>query len=276
MSNSRLVGDVRRRCTPNVGSARAAVVMIAAVMLTSCSGADPLVSAPQVMAAPATAAQKIDISGFNYSPLSNAHIDTHGYQITYVNLDTGAHVGSANERDSRPALSLIKLYIAHYVFEHGTKAEKELAQDMVSKSDDAAADELFAAYPESIDSVARDFNLDSTKSDPSWGYSVTSTYDVAYFLAQLKSNDPNSQVLAFMREAKAKAADGTVQDFGTAVLPGVLGSKWAWSNDKDLHSSASFGNNFVAVAAVHGDAKTLTTLVEYQLLGEGKNAEFGS
>ncbi|MDO5097339.1 MAG: hypothetical protein Q4D85_01175 [Corynebacterium sp.] len=275
MSNSRLASGTRRAYSTMATSARAAVALAAVFMLTSCSVADPIVVTPKVMAAPANATKKLDTSGFHYTPLSDPELDTHGYQITYVNLATGAHIGSANERDSRPALSLIKLYIAHYVFEHGTKEDKELAQVMISKSDDSAADELFATYPESIDSVAKDFNLDSTKSDPAWGYSVTSTYDVAYFLAQLKTFDPSSQVLKTMREAKVKASDGTTQDFGTVVLPGVLGSKWAWSNDKDLHSSASFGHNFVAVAAVHGDAKTLTKLVEYQLLGEGKNTEFG-
>ena len=40
-------------------------------------------------------------------------------QISFQSTLTGHHVGTANEHESRPGLSLVKMYIADYVFEHG-------------------------------------------------------------------------------------------------------------------------------------------------------------
>lgn len=191
-----------------------------------------------------------------------------GSQMSFHRLSDGHHIGTATERFARPALSLIKLYIAEYVIEHGTLAEQYAAIDMISSSDDRTAGELYRKYPESIDVVAKEYGLLSTRAGDRWGYSVTSTYDVVNFIIQLMEKNPTHPILVAMAEATPIAADGYGQDFGTSVLPGVIGTKWGWSNDRDLHSSVSFGENFVVAAAVTGSAEDMTELVESQLNDE--------
>ncbi|AIG06993.1 hypothetical protein CPTB_00368 [Corynebacterium pseudotuberculosis] len=139
---------------------------------------------------------------------------------------------------------------------------------MIQKSDDDIADELFDAYPECIDATARKYGLEATKTVGRWGYSYTSTYDVVHFIVQLLRENPESKVLSAMRSVANKASDGTVQDFGTYTLPGVKGTKLGWSNDAKLHSSVSFGSDFVVAAAVVGTQKDLTDLVQHQFLGK--------
>ncbi|AEQ06171.2 hypothetical protein LJU02_03170 [Corynebacterium pseudotuberculosis] len=201
-------------------------------------------------------------------PLQSPGVDWLRDQVTYVNVRTGEHRGTAAERTARPALSLSKLYIADYVFEHGSRREQIKAVRMIQKSDDDIADELFDAYPECIDATARKYGLEATKTVGRWGYSYTSTYDVVHFIVQLLRENPESKVLSAMRSVANKASDGTVQDFGTYTLPGVKGTKLGWSNDAKLHSSVSFGSDFVVAAAVVGTQKDLTDLVQHQFLGK--------
>lgn len=125
-------------------------------------------------------------------------------QITYVDLRTGAHLGSGAERLARASLSLSKLYIADYVFDHGTQKEKEQAVEMIRKSDDDIADKLFDAYPNCIDSVAKKYQLEATQTYGRWGYSYTSTYDVVHFIVSLLRTDPDSPVLEAMRNVAPK------------------------------------------------------------------------
>lgn len=191
-----------------------------------------------------------------------------GSQVSFYRLSDGHRTGTATERFARPALSLIKLYIADYVLAHGTLAEKYEAIAMISSSDDRTAEDLYRKYPDSIAETAEEYGLASTLADVRWGYSVTSTYDAVSFIAQLLEEDPTSPILVAMAEADPVAADGYGQDFGTSVLPDVIGTKWGWSNDRQLHSSVSFGENFVVAAAVTGSAQDLTGLVERQLTDE--------
>ncbi|WKD61698.1 hypothetical protein CCICO_08430 [Corynebacterium ciconiae DSM 44920] len=190
-----------------------------------------------------------------------------GSQLSFVRLSDGEHHGTANERFARPALSLIKLYIADYVLDKGTAQQRQQALKMVRDSSDSIAATLYEAYPEAIDATATRYNLQSTRANSKWGHSVTSTYDVCFFIAQKLEEDPDSPLLRAMRTAEPVAADGYKQNFGTSTLPGVEGSKWGWSNSRTLHSSVSFGKDFVAAAAVSGDAADLTALVDKQLAG---------
>lgn len=190
---------------------------------------------------------------------------TTGSQVTYISLREDYHAGTITERFARPALSLIKLYQADYVLEHGTTAEVFAALEMVSASSDEAAEDFHEKYPEAIEKTAEKYGLLSTRPHERWGYSVTSTYDVVTFIAALMEEDPTHPILVAMAGSDEVAADGYKQNFGTAVLPGVLGSKWGWSDDRELHSSVSFGADFVVAAAVTGSAEDLTSLVEHQL-----------
>ena len=198
-----------------------------------------------------------------------------GHSITYIRLHDGMHMGSASEHEPRPALSLIKLYIATYVMEKGEYEDKYEALDMIASSSDKSAEELFDKYPDSIDTIADEFHLESTKAGEQWGYSQTSTYDVASFISQLIDRDETHPVLVAMAHADPISEDGYRQDYGTAKLSNVVGSKWGWSNDKSINSSVSFGENFVAAASINGSSDDLTDYVKDEVTGKnlGKATE---
>ena len=186
-------------------------------------------------------------------------------QLTYIRLSDGMRMGTSSERFARPALSLIKLYIAEYVIKHGSSKEKYKALDMIATSSDEKAAELYKEYPQSVDDVAQRYGLISTRGDKHWGKSVTSTYDTASFIAKLINKDPMHPVLIAMSQSASIAEDGYRQNFGTAKLPGTIGSKWGWSNSRQLHSSVSFGEDFVVAAAVNGSAEDLADFVKNQV-----------
>ena len=162
-------------------------------------------------------------------------------------------------------MSIAKLYIADYVLQHGERSDRQRVVTMLETSDDAIADELFNTYPESIDDVAERYNLHSTSGNGYWGTSVTSTYDIVSFIAQKRATDPESPLFTGMIHAEKIAADGYRQDFGTSILPNVLGSKWGWSSEGELHSSVSFGADFIIAAAITGDAHQLSGFVTRQM-----------
>ncbi|WP_293778276.1 hypothetical protein [uncultured Corynebacterium sp.] len=188
--------------------------------------------------------------------------------ITYYRIETGMHMGSPTEHQPRYALSLIKLYIATYVLDHGSFEDKYLALDMIADSSDESAGKLFEKYPRSIDAIAKEYGLDSTSAGEDWGHSMTSTYDVVRFIVQLLEDDPTHPVLVAMSHADAVSADGYQQNYGTAKLSDVVGSKWGWSDSKDRHSSVSFGENFVVAASIEGSAEELTSYVRKQITGK--------
>lgn len=211
----------------------------------------------------------VSTKGFNYTKKKKKTYDRTPYQYTYVNLRDGKHVGSPNERDSRRGLSLIKLYIGHYAFLKGGEKEREQARRMLINDDNAIADELYSTYPSSISWVAKEYHLDSTMPDAYWGYSLTCSYDVAYFLAQLLNNEPDATILHIMQEQQTTLLAHTEQNFGTGVLPGVQGSRLTHNDDNNEFLSASFGPDFVAVGAINNNKETLTKMMKYQVLGEG-------
>lgn len=180
-------------------------------------------------------------------------------QISFEHSPSGYHAGTANEHESRPALSIVKLYIADYVFAHGDEADRADATRMLQFSDDAVASRLYEKYPQSITTTAADYGLTDTADPGYWGDSSTSTADSVKYLEAKKRQDPDSPVLAAMTTASPVAADGYRQDYGTAVLPGVLGTKWGWSDDgTSFNASASFGADFSVAAQTDGPAAQLT------------------
>ena len=200
------------------------------------------------------------VAGAEEPAAADAFPDQPG-QLTYVRLSDGMHMATANERASRPALSLIKLYIAEYVVENGEPEEQFEALDMVANSSDESAEELYGKYPGSIEDVAERYSLKSTQPDKRWGYSTTSTFDVASFIAQLMDKDPLHPVLVAMSHSDRFAEDGYAQDYGTSRLDDVVGTKFGWSNEHDMHSTVSFGHDFVVAANYYGDADDLTDFV---------------
>lgn len=167
----------------------------------------------------------------------------------------GIEWGTANENEPRSALSMSKLYLADYALRHGDGSAEDRvnAERMIRYSDDAAADAVEAKYPQAIAAIAAEYGLEQTRPGAGWGTSTTSTADLADFLTAKQATDPTSPILGWMATAAPTAADGTRQDWGTAELPGVQGSKWGWSDMMPPEvASASFGPGFSVAAHTRG------------------------
>ncbi|MDH2455570.1 hypothetical protein QDW14_03635 [Corynebacterium bovis] len=232
----------------------------------------PVVAAVGVLVVPGTALAApqpaLDPSGAVAAPPRT--------QITVEHTPTGFHAGTANEHESRPALSLVKMYIADYVFTHGDPADRDAATQMLRFSDDATASRLYAKYPQSITDTAAAYGLTDTRAAAHWGNSTTSTADSVRYLEAKKRQNMTDPVLTALATASPVAADGYHQDYGTAVLPGVIGTKWGWSDDRrSLHASASFGPDFSVAAATYGPAEQLTGDVLAAFPGQGAGPAAG-
>lgn len=203
-----------------------------------------------VFAAPVAAAEVIDADGV---PSRTA--------FSFRTVLPGVGWGTSNEHEMRTGLSLVKLYMVDYALRRGdgSATDLALAERMIRDSDDAAADVLGAKYPQAIDAIAAEYRLTSTRSGPAWGESYTSTADVATFLATKQRIEPGSPIFGWMAAASERAADGTSQNWGTARLPGVEGSKWGWSDSGPLEvASASFGEGFAVAAHTRGTPEEQT------------------
>ena len=185
-------------------------------------------------------------------------------QVSYVHVPTGYRVDSGNVDEIRTCLSICKIYIADHVFREGTAAQKKQATEMIRTSDDGITTRLYRAFPESIDEVAERYGLPGTAGMRTWGKSVTTTHDVATFLAaKVAKGDFDDPVLAAMADSAPFGSDGYPQDFGTAVLPGVIGTKWGWADIHDsMNASSSYGDDFVISLNVIGDADATTEKAE--------------
>ncbi|BAU94517.1 hypothetical protein N24_0255 [Corynebacterium suranareeae] len=182
-------------------------------------------------------------------------------QIAIINPD-GSVQESDNAEETRPALSLAKLYLGYYVLGNGTEEDAELVPDMIRYSDDYTADYLESQYPEAIPEVIDAFDLEDTEWAGYWGNATTSVVDIATFVDTL-IDDPIAQpLLDAMADTAEFAADGYAQNFGTYTLSDVTGTKFGWSDDLDVHASVSFGPGFVIAANTYGDAETLTEDVQ--------------
>ncbi|MFE3797000.1 hypothetical protein KHQ06_15565 [Nocardia tengchongensis] len=173
----------------------------------------------------------------------------------------GAGWGTANQYQERAALSLAKLYLADFALKHGdgSAEDRDLGERMIRKSDDAAADRIAAKYPYAIDSEAAEYHLRATHGQGNWELSTTSTADIADFLAAKLRDEPDSPILAWMEQPAERAADGTRQDWGTARLPQVYGTKWGWADLGDPEvASVSFGPGFTVAAHTYGTPEQQT------------------
>jgi hypothetical protein len=182
----------------------------------------------------------------------------------------GLEWGTPNDTESRSGLSMVKLYIVDYALRHGdgSAQDRQLSERMIRYSDDSAAGALAAKYPNAIDATAAEYGLPATHAGATWGSSYTSSADLTKFLDAKVRTDPGSPILGWMRDASPVAADGTQQNWGTARLPGVVGSKWGWSDfgPQDT-ASASYGPGFTVAAHTHGSPADQTADVLGALTG---------
>ncbi|MBJ8340263.1 hypothetical protein JGU71_15335 [Antrihabitans sp. YC3-6] len=175
--------------------------------------------------------------------------------ITVIDLRTGSITRTPNASEPRPALSMVKLYIADYALRHGDRSitDLDLVEQMIRYSDDFSASQLESKYPTAIDATAAEFRLTDTTAGPDWGTSYTTTDDVANFLRAKLRSDRGSPIFPLMATADRVASDGTIQDWGTSTVPAVTGSKWGWSDmGSPMVASASVGPGFVVAATTFG------------------------
>ena len=172
-----------------------------------------------------------------------------------VITSSGSVISTANAREARPGLSIVKLYLADYVLRKGDRSagDRYLSEQMIRFSSDSAASKLSRKYPGAINATAREYGLTNTQQGATWGTSLTSAMDAARYLHKVKNARPNSLILRWMREASPVAADGTQQNWGTAHLPGVTGTKWGWSDyGPTTVASASIATNYTVAAFTNG------------------------
>ena len=150
--------------------------------------------------------------------------------LAVVHPDGRVSISPAGE-EPRAALSLVKLYLGYWVLYNGTKEEKAQVEEMVRVSNDAIAEELDARYPQAIDEIAADFELERTQRVGAWGTTLTSARDVATFIAAILWDPVAEPLLDGMRRQSLVASDGFGQQFGTARLRGAQGSKMGWANE---------------------------------------------
>lgn len=199
------------------------------------------------LAAPAQAATTLNPSGVP---------DRTSITLRYGN---GATVATPNSHQSRPALSLSKLYLGYWVSRNGAQEDKARVENMIRYSEDGTASYLDRKYPQAIPSVIGQFGLTETRHNGYWGNTTTSTQDMARFLSTVRGDPAAAPLFRGMETAAPIAADGYRQDYGTARIPGVTGTKFGWSDDRaSLHATASTGNGFVIAAQTSGPAAQLT------------------
>lgn len=219
----------------------AQALTVAALTALAVSGVQTAAAAP---------APVLDDNGAIVAPSST--------QISFAHSPTGFRAGTVNEHESRAGVSIVKLYLAEYVFRYGDPADHADATEMIRASNDGIADRLHAKYPQAISTIADEFGLTDTHVAGYWGNGTTSTHDMVTYLETKKRTDPNSPVLAAMSSAYDTAADGYAQNYGTALLAGVVGTKWGWSDDRSFNASASFGPDFSVGASTYGSAAQLS------------------
>lgn len=170
----------------------------------------------------------------------------------------GPTVATANADEARPALSLAKLYLGHWVLHHGSPEHAARVENMIRYSEDGTASLLDAAYPQAIDATAAAFGLHSTHRNGFWGHATTSTNDVTAFLLAIQTDPVSAPLIHGMNTAAPVAADGYRQDYGTSRVPGVTGTKFGWSDDGTINATASIGLGFSIAAHTYGPPQQLT------------------
>jgi hypothetical protein len=184
---------------------------------------------------------------------------------------TGAGVGAADEGSDAdrpfPTASLVKLFVAEDVLHRArmgllplTGEDLVLLQDMIRRSDDAAASRLWVRYGggRMVADVAARYGLTGTTPPASpgqWGSTITTARDVACFLARLPgvAHPADARALmSWMRTAAPVAADGFDQRFGLlGAVPGLPAVKQGWmcclGGKRHLHSVGVVGSRVVVL-----------------------------
>ena len=172
--------------------------------------------------------------------------------------DNGEVIETPGAHESRASLSIVKLYLGHWVLQHGAPEDKALVYEMIRSSHDGIASNLDRKYRQAIPDTIGRFRLGETNYRGRWGDTTTSVHDMAAFVRAVRTDPAARPLIDGMRNPAAVAADGYPQNFGTATLPGIEGTKFGWSDKRDVHATVSFGPGFVVAAHTFGSAQVHT------------------
>lgn len=174
----------------------------------------------------------------------------------------GALISSPAGSQPRSSLSLSKLYLGYWVLRNGDIADKGMVNEMIRSSHDGIATTLDRKYPHAINAIIGEFRLRDSSYRGFWGTTLTSTNDVARFVHAIRFDPIALPLIDGMTRPAPVAADGYPQNFGTATLPGVMGTKFGWADARNAHASVSFGAGFVVAAHTKGSAADHTADVQ--------------
>ena len=172
--------------------------------------------------------------------------------------DDGEVIETPGAHESRASLSIVKLYLGYWVLQHGAPEDKALVYEMIRSSHDGIASNLDRKYRQAIPDTIGRFRLAETNYRGRWGDTTTSVHDMAAFVRAVRTDPAARPLIDGMRNPAAVAADGYPQNFGTATLPGIEGTKFGWSDKRDVHATVSFGPGFVVAAHTFGSAQVHT------------------
>ena len=175
-----------------------------------------------------------------------------------VRYADGNSVSTGNSHESRPALSLAKLYLGMWVLKYGAFEDKARVENMIRFSEDGTASDLERKYPQAIPSIIGEYRLGETHHNGYWGNTTTSTEDLTRFIGAISGDPVAAPLMKGMATAAPVASDGYRQDFGTARIPGIIGTKFGWSDNRQVHASASFGPGYSVAANTYGSPADLT------------------
>ena len=175
-----------------------------------------------------------------------------------VRYADGNSVSTGNSHESRPALSLAKLYLGMWVLKYGAFEDKARVENMIRFSEDGTASDLERKYPQAIPSIIGEYRLGDTHHNGYWGNTTTSTEDLTRFIGAISGDPVAAPLMKGMATAAPVASDGYRQDFGTARIPGIIGTKFGWSDNRQVHASASFGPGYSVAANTYGSPADLT------------------
>ena len=143
-----------------------------------------------------------------------------------VRYADGNSVSTGNSHESRPALSLAKLYLGMWVLKYGALEDKARVENMIRFSEDGTASDLERKYPQAIPSIIGEYQLGETHHNGYWGNTMTSTEDLTRFIRAISGDPAAAPLMKGMATVAPVASDGYRQDFGTARISGIIGKIW--------------------------------------------------
>ena len=127
--------------------------------------------------------------------------------------DNGEVIETPGAHESRASLSIVKLYLGHWVLQHGAPEDKALVYEMIRSSHDGIASNLDRKYRQAIPDTIGRFRLTETNYRGRWGDTTTSVHDMAAFVRAVRT-DPAARPLM--------TACGTLPPLPPMAIPRIL------------------------------------------------------